>query len=61
MTFGWSSDAAVRTSTRKRRRIAASSISPGAMTLSATVRSSASCVARYTTPMPPRPATSSIR
>ena len=31
------------------------------MTFSATVRSSASCVARYTTPMPPRPATVSIR
>src|SRR4051812_15357262 len=38
-----------------------SSSSPGAITFSATVRSSASCEARYTTPMPPRPAPSSMR
>src|SRR4051812_13512913 len=60
MTFGWSIDAAIRDSRTNLRRIAMSCISEGAITLRATVRSSERCRARYTTPMPPRPATAWI-
>ena len=46
MTFGWSSDAATFDSETKRRRKAASSASAGAISFTATWRSSARSVAR---------------
>jgi hypothetical protein len=52
---------AIRDSRLKRSRNIASPASSGAMALSATGRSSDSCVARYTTPIPPRPTTVSIQ
>src|SRR3954465_5923789 len=60
MTFGWSIDAAVIDSCLKRSRKPSSAERPGAISLSATRRLRARCVATYTTPMPPRPASASI-
>src|SRR4051812_21716521 len=61
MTFGWSIDAAVIDSCLKRSRKLSSALSSGAISFSATRRFRARCVATYTTPIPPRPATASIR
>jgi hypothetical protein len=61
MTFGWSIAAAISHSRLKRSRKAMSAAYAVAMSFSATGRPNVSWVARNTTPMPPRPATSSIR
>src|SRR3954465_3042548 len=61
MTFGWSIDAAVIDSCLKRSRKLSRARSSGAISLKATRGLSARCVATYTTPMPPRPASASIR
>src|SRR3954452_2157679 len=61
ITFGWSIDAAVIDSCLKRSRKLSSAPSSGAISFRATRLFSARCVATYTTPMPPRPATASIR
>ena len=61
ITLGWSIDAARRDSRLKRARKSTSSARSGMITLSATGRSSAIWVARRTTPIPPWPATSSMR
>src|SRR6266508_3768011 len=60
-TFGWSIEAARRDSCWKRARKPASFASSGASSFRATRRSSAIWVAQYTTPMPPRPASLSMR
>src|SRR4051812_29748414 len=57
MTFGCWIDAAASNSCRKRARNSSSVEAPGAITLRATSRLSGRCIARYTIPMPPRPAT----
>src|SRR6476620_8052824 len=61
MTLGWSIDAAARDSRTKRSRNSGSSASCWAMSFSATRRSRSSWVSRYTTPIPPRPASPSTR
>src|SRR5204862_6958708 len=48
-------------SRRNRFRNVGSSASSGARTFRATFRPRATCSARYTTPMPPRPTTDSMR
>src|SRR3954463_5166012 len=60
MTLGWSIDAAVIDSCLKRSRKPSSAARSGAISFSATRRLRARCVATYTTPMPPRPASASI-
>src|SRR4051794_41743486 len=60
MTFGCWIDAAASNSLRKRARNSSSAEDPGAITFSATSRLSGRCIARYTIPMPPRPATPRI-
>src|SRR5690242_5530946 len=60
-TLGCSTAAAARASRRNRSTAPSSSIRSGAMTFSATMRSSSGWRARKTTPMPPRPMTDSIR
>src|SRR3954471_12192490 len=60
MTFRWSIDAAVIDSCLKRSRKPSSAARSGAISFSATRLFKARCVATYTTPMPPRPASASI-
>src|SRR5215208_6766138 len=59
--FGWCSAAASRDSRTNRSRKSALSLSPGPRNLSATRRPRCTCSARYTTPMPPRPSSRSMR
>src|SRR4051795_9388716 len=61
MTLGWSIDAAVIDSCLKRSRKPSSAARSGAISFSATRLFKARCVATYTTPIPPRPASASIR
>ena len=61
ITFGCSTAAAARASRRKRARIAGSSTRSGEITFNATSRSSSSSRAQYTTPIPPRPSSDSMR
>src|SRR6266581_9456743 len=59
--LGSSRDAATRDSRRNRSRNRGSPARSGARTLRATFRPRATCSARYTTPIPPRPTTDSMR
>ena len=60
-TFGWFSEPATRASRMKRSASAGSPARNGASSLSATLRTSTGCLARYTTAMPPRPISLTIR
>ena len=61
MMFGWSISAASRDSRSNRSRKLWSETSALASTFSATVRPSRRCSARYTIPIPPRPASAWMR